>query len=102
MKHILQSDVTKIVFYVVSCFLLAALVTPWIYNAGMFLAEFTENGGTNEFLESVPHPSHFERPALRLASPVDLGCRDTDLGGLSPGVVPGSGPAGALSVSVQA
>lgn len=51
MKHIVQSDVTKLLLYAVSCFLLAALVTPWLYNAGMFLAEFTEDGGPNAFFE---------------------------------------------------
>ena len=47
----LNSDVTKILCYLVSCFLLAALITPWLYNAGMFLAEFTAAGTENTFLD---------------------------------------------------
>lgn len=71
MKHILQSDVTKLVLYVVSCFLLAAFVTPWLYNAGMFLAEFTEDGGTNSFFDwlggkarDAEYPTFFKRALL--------------------------------------
>lgn len=47
MIRLLNSDVTKLLAYFVSCFLLAALMTPWIYNAGMFLSEVTspEPGG---------------------------------------------------------
>lgn len=71
MKHILQSDITKLVLYVVSCFLLAALVTPWLYNAGMFLADFTKNGGTNGFFDwlggkarDADYPTFFKRALL--------------------------------------
>jgi membrane protease YdiL (CAAX protease family) len=69
--RILNSDVTKLLAYFVSCFLLAALISPWIYNAGMFLAEFTENGTENEFLDwlggkarNAEFPTFFKRCLL--------------------------------------
>ena len=33
--RLLRSDATKLILYLVCCFLLAALTTPWLYNAGM-------------------------------------------------------------------
>lgn len=51
MIRMLNSDVAKILAYLVSCFLLAALISPWLYNVGMFLAEFTEAGTENSFLD---------------------------------------------------
>ena len=86
MKHILQSDVTKLICYVVSCFLLAALLTPWIYNAGMFLAEFTEAGSANPLFDwlgekarGADYPTFFKRAlmlsALLLLAPLLLSLR---------------------------
>lgn len=46
----LQSDVFKILLYVVASLLLAALMVPWIYNFGMGLAEVTEGKETTGFL----------------------------------------------------
>lgn len=70
-KSFLQSDVMKLVLYVVSCFLLAALLTPWLYNAGMFLAEFTDTGSTNQFFDwlggkarNADYPTFFKRALL--------------------------------------
>jgi membrane protease YdiL (CAAX protease family) len=70
-KRILQSDVMKLILYVVSCFLLAALLTPWIYNAGMFLAEFTTAGSTNSLFDWLgdkargsDYPTFFKRALL--------------------------------------
>ncbi|NNC90202.1 MAG: CPBP family intramembrane metalloprotease [Akkermansiaceae bacterium] len=51
MKALFTSDVTKLIVYVVCCFALAAVLTPWLYNAGMFLAEFTDAGTANPALD---------------------------------------------------
>lgn len=51
MIRLFNSDVTKILAYLVSCFLLAALTAPWIYNAGMFLSEVTAHGTENTALD---------------------------------------------------
>jgi len=70
-KNILQSDVTKLLLYVISCFLLAALLTPWIYNAGMFLAELTTTSNTNPLFDwlgkkasNAEYPTFFKRALL--------------------------------------
>lgn len=49
--RLFHSDATKIVAYLISCFLLTALMAPWVYNAGMFLAEFTEAGTENSAMD---------------------------------------------------
>jgi len=48
--RLLQSDVFKILLYVVGSLALAAVMAPWIYNFGMGLAEVTEGKDTNGFL----------------------------------------------------
>lgn len=44
MIRALTSDVTKLVLYLVGCFLLAALITPWLYNAGQVLGDISRDG----------------------------------------------------------
>jgi len=46
----LQGDVFKVVAYVVATLCLGALMAPWIYNAGMALAEVTSGKSTNGVL----------------------------------------------------
>lgn len=43
----LQSDVLKIFLYVAGSLVLAAWISPWLYNLGMGLAEVTEGKETN-------------------------------------------------------
>jgi membrane protease YdiL (CAAX protease family) len=69
--RLLNSDVTNLLAYFVSCFLLAALITPWSYNAGMFLAEFTESGTETGALDwlgekarGADFPTFFKRSLL--------------------------------------
>ena len=66
-----SGDVTKLVLYIISAFLLAALTSPWLYNAGKFLGEFTERGTESAFLESIggsarraDFPTYFKRALL--------------------------------------
>lgn len=71
MFRVLRSDVTKLVLYLVSCFLLAALVTPWLYNAGTLLGEMTEQRSYNKVIDYVglharkaDFPDYFKRSLL--------------------------------------
>lgn len=48
-----SDDVTKIGLYIISAFLLAALTSPWLYNAGQFLAEFTAKNPEGGFLKDI-------------------------------------------------
>lgn len=64
-------DVTKIGLYLLSAFLLAALISPWLYNAGKFLAEFTASSKESGILESIGNsarkadfPTYFKRALL--------------------------------------
>lgn len=41
---VLRSDVSKLFLYLVSSFVLAAVLTPWLYNAGTFLGDLSERG----------------------------------------------------------
>jgi len=66
-----SGDVTKIGLYIISAFLLAALTSPWLYNAGKFLAEFTEGGSETGIIESIgdsarraDFPTYFKRALL--------------------------------------
>ena len=68
---VLRSDVTKLVLYLISCFLLAALVTPWLYNAGVALGEITEHRSYNSVVDYVgkharkaDFPDYFKRSLL--------------------------------------
>ena len=67
----LSSDVTKLVLYIISCFLLAALLTPWLYNAGTVLGEVTEGESFNKAVDYVgkharkaDFPDYFKRSLL--------------------------------------
>ena len=51
--RVLRSDVSKLVLYLISCFLLAALLTPWLYNAGTALGELTEKTSINSAVDYV-------------------------------------------------
>lgn len=69
--RVLGSDVTKLVLYLISCFLLAALLTPWLYNAGTFLGELTTEGSVNRLVDYVGEharkadfPDYFKRSLL--------------------------------------
>ena len=48
--RLLQSDVLKIFLYVAGGLALGAAIAPWLYNAGMGLAEVTEGKETNELI----------------------------------------------------
>nr|NIP96005.1 CPBP family intramembrane metalloprotease [Akkermansiaceae bacterium] len=69
--RLLRSDVTKLLLYLISCFLLAALLTPWLYNAGTFLGEVTEKESVNPVIDWVgkharkaDFPDFFKRSLL--------------------------------------
>lgn len=51
MVRLLQSDVLKILLYVVASLLLGAAIAPWLYNLGMGIAEVTEGKTTNGVIE---------------------------------------------------
>ncbi len=70
----LRSDVTKLLLYLISCFLLAALLTPWVYNAGTFLGEATADRSINPLVDYVglharkaEFPDFFKRSLLASA-----------------------------------
>lgn len=50
-RRALQSDVLKILAYVVAALLLGSLLAPWLYTLGKALAEVTQGKQTNGFLE---------------------------------------------------
>jgi membrane protease YdiL (CAAX protease family) len=52
-RRALQSDVLKILAYVVAAILLGSLLAPWLYTLGKALAEVTRGKQTNGFLEWV-------------------------------------------------
>jgi membrane protease YdiL (CAAX protease family) len=69
--RVLTSDVAKLLFFVLGSFVLAALLTPWLFNAGKFLAEFTEGGHANPALDwlgakarKADFPTFFKRALL--------------------------------------
>jgi uncharacterized protein len=73
-RRALQSDVLKILAYVVTALLLGALLAPWLYTAGKALAEVTQGKPTNGFIEwlarscrNAEFPRFFNR-ALMLAA----------------------------------
>ena len=51
--RVLRSDAGKLVLYIISCFLLAALTCPWAYNAGTLLGELTEKHSYNWLIDSL-------------------------------------------------
>lgn len=69
--RVLTSDVTKLLVYFVAVFVLAATVTPWVYNAGVFLGEITEDPTGNaavdyvgEHARKADFPDFFKRALL--------------------------------------
>ena len=69
--RIIRSDASKLILYLVSCFLLAALLTPWLYNAGTLLGEITEEKSYNRIVDYVGEharraelPKYFKRCLL--------------------------------------
>lgn len=71
MLRVLKSDATKLVLYLVSCFLLAALLTPWLHNAGTVLGELTLESSINpavdyvgEHARKADFPVYFKRSLL--------------------------------------
>ena len=69
--RVLRSDASKLVLYIISCFLLAALITPWLYNAGNLLGEVTEKHSYNWLIDSLGEhvrtadfPDYFKRSLL--------------------------------------
>ena len=74
--RIIRSDASKLILYLVSCFLLAALLTPWLYNAGTLLGEITEEKSYTRIVDYVGEharraelPKYFKR-CLLIASQV--------------------------------
>ncbi len=72
--RVLRSDAAKLVLYLVSCFLLAALATPWLYNAGTTLGEVTEERSFNQVIDYIGEhartaefPKYFKRCLLAAA-----------------------------------
>ena len=53
LKRFFSNDVTKLVFFLVATFTLAALLVPQVYNLGQFLAEVTENKSVNPVIDYV-------------------------------------------------
>ena len=51
MRRALQSDVLKILAYMVISLLTGALLAPWLYTAGKALAEVSQGKATNGFIE---------------------------------------------------
>lgn len=50
MRNVVQNDVFKILCFFAGSLVLAAILSPWIYSAGMGLAEVTASKETNSFL----------------------------------------------------
>ncbi len=53
MKRFLQSEIGAAVLWVASTLLLAAVISPWIYQAGKAIAAATEAGDYPAFIESL-------------------------------------------------
>lgn len=61
--RIVRSDASKLILYLVSCFLLAALMTPWLYNAGTLLGEMTKEKSFGRLIDYVgEHARNAELP----------------------------------------
>jgi len=63
-KRFLATDAFKVLVYCVATFVLAALLTPWIYNVGQFLADYTEKenaAGLIEYLGEHAGRADFSR-----------------------------------------
>ena len=61
MNKWLANDVTKIILYFIFSFILAAIITPWLYNAGQFAADLAKRGESNAFIEYIgPHAERAE------------------------------------------
>jgi len=56
--RIVQNDVARILLYIAACFLLAALITPHIYNAGKALGDMTSQKTTNAFIDWLGDSAH--------------------------------------------
>jgi len=52
-KRFLASDITKLGLYFVAAFVMAAVLTPWLYNAGAFMAELAQRGTANEVVDWI-------------------------------------------------
>lgn len=70
-RRAFQSDVTKILAYVVAAILGGALLAPWLFTAGKALAEVTQGKPTNGFIEwlasacrNAEFPRFFNRALL--------------------------------------
>lgn len=50
-SRLLSNDVTKLILFLVSIFLLAAFLVPAVYNVGQFLAEITATKSVNPFID---------------------------------------------------
>ncbi len=48
----------RILLYIAACFLLAALITPHVYNAGKALGEMTSTKATNGFIDWLGDSAH--------------------------------------------
>jgi len=73
-KRLIQSDLTKILIFFTLTSIAAAIISPWLYNAGKMIAEVAESRGSNSLLlwfaqkcDSVDFPQYFNR-ALLLSS----------------------------------
>lgn len=84
--RVLTNDVTKLFLYVIACFLLAALLTPWLYNVGTFVGEISKDGTRNQAFDwlgqqarNADFPTFFKRAlflsALLLVFPLIFSLR---------------------------
>ncbi|MGB1873866.1 MAG: lysostaphin resistance A-like protein [Akkermansiaceae bacterium] len=53
MQRLIQSDLTKVILFFILTIVTAAAISPWLYNAGMLLAEVRESRSLNPILDSL-------------------------------------------------
>ena len=84
--RLIQSDLTKVTLYFALTILASAVVSPWIYNAGMLLAEVGQSRALNPMLDwlanrcmGTPFAFYYYHTlvitALTLAGPFIMWCK---------------------------
>ena len=84
--RLIQSDLTKVTLYFTLTILASAVISPWIYNAGMLLAEVGQSRALNPMLDwlanrcmGTPFASYYYNTvvitALALAGPFIMWCK---------------------------
>ena len=91
MLRLIQSDLTKVTLFFILTILVSAVISPWIYNAGMLLAEVGQSRTLNPILDwlanrcvGAPFASYYDHTllvsAFALAGPFIMWCHLSNQG----------------------